>query len=1192
MAENVPQTVEVPVPLELFGSLVTEMNPSDLPEGISPDCQDIVYFPGGVSSRPCMRRWLSGLPAGTTITYEKTFVTPAGLPLNLILTSDGKFWSQNTQVPPYTPVQIGRVTAGSYASSVTAFGKELIAFHNNVSGTDIPRTYDGQYFDRATQCGPGSPPVLSNVIIPSSNMTLNAGVVGPSIVSIVTSGLQYFGGPGRGYYTYTTLDVVVNSTDILYTGQSVTISGNSYATFNGLMGYIQSILGNTVVIGGTGTQFFMPESGNGGNLTVTSNVTAIRNNNQVSITTANRHGLQKGYQAQISNMTDSIVGGIISSVVINNENTPGVATVTTTTPHGLLPNNLVNLLGIPGIVVGGGIASATIAGEVATIVTNVAHNLSIGALIVVSGMTPTSLNGQFPVLSIPSPTSFTFTDVDINAIGAGAGTVTLSWIPNTAGLLENNYTVVSAPTPTTFQVQVSYTDGTWAGGTVTFSWNGIFYVTSIIDPNNFTYQQYGPNASSTVIGLVTPYSQISPGIHQCVLLFQTRQGFIPAPSPSVQFVANGGQYLNVTNIALGPPNIIARYLAFTGSGGDNFFYIPIPAFASGIMVSTSTAIYDNTTTSVILDFSDNTLFDSLAIDIPGNNLFGMAVLGPCLGVDSYTSRATWWGWNNSISNLLNLGFEGGYPSGVLTQPLGWDVISPGGILETANADFGMDWVITGTGLNRGDGLIIQSAYQDEDGIAILQPSTSYTLSIRIEAISLLGGDGGTVKVDFYSATAGQLAVASIPINILQSNHTPAFFSVNFSASTPVTIPIDTKFRVYLDGAGNGTQISLDEIQIYPTLVPTTPNFLFSYINFPESLDMRTGVLGGADDPTPIQATFKWRDSFLFLTQSKLHEASNLDKYEPNNWLVREISNNCGACGPRACSTGENFSVWVSSPSSTPPVGRGLYIHTGGNVYKISQEIQPNFDAINPDFQSSIWVCNDSVTRRIYVGVPVSGATAPNMIYVLDYRELDTASEIAMKPPIHISFSGKMICSDLSRKWAPWNVSANCGDIIYVPGVGPEFCVGGGNGQAPGISSGFANSYWFDTTLLTDQDYGQVVPYYDTYFFINHQAEQSMGVGLHRKLYKRYAAYVTGVGQFQLTPFANGLSNPWPPAPLWPLNLAQGYDIGDGLNVSTERCSFRIASLPFNGQTDNSFLIGKLIITLSQEPISPIRFGAV
>ena len=35
-------------PIEIFGGLVTDMSPADLPHGVSPDCQDVVFGNGGV----------------------------------------------------------------------------------------------------------------------------------------------------------------------------------------------------------------------------------------------------------------------------------------------------------------------------------------------------------------------------------------------------------------------------------------------------------------------------------------------------------------------------------------------------------------------------------------------------------------------------------------------------------------------------------------------------------------------------------------------------------------------------------------------------------------------------------------------------------------------------------------------------------------------------------------------------------------------------------------------------------------------------------------------------------------------------------------------------------------------------------------------------------------------------------------
>jgi hypothetical protein len=1187
MAENVQRSIEVPVPLQLFGSLVTEMNAADLPEGTSPDNQDVVFTPGAVASRPCLHKWLLGLPSGTTITYEKTFITPKRVNLNLILTSDGQFWVQDTSNPPYLPQLLGNVAPGSYANSVTAFGKELITFNDNLSGTDIPRTYDGEFFDRATQYGPGAPPLISNVILPAVNMTTTPTTSGVSISTIHQSNPVFVHGE---LLHYSTLEVTTVTPHGLSVGDYVVITGSSEPDFN-TDGTVPFVLDEYTFKVNCILSIEDPPA-TGGTVTATSGISLVRSLNTVTCSTVTAHSLLKGFQVQISGMDDSVVGGSITQIVIDNENNPGVATVTTAQPHGLVPQNIVNILNVNNAVVGGAISGMKRSANVVTASTNTNNGLSIGAYVTISGVSDDTFNGLFLVSGIISPNIFTYDQVDVDkVVSAPSGTVSLNWIPNTPGLLENYYTVITSPTTTTFEIQVSYNDGTWTSGKVTFSWNGIFYVTNIISPTSFQYQQYGPNATTTQTGIVTPHSQIAPGTHQCVVLFETRMGYVTAPSPPVQFIANGSQYLYASNIPLGPPNVVKRYLAFTGSGGNNFFYIPVPAFVNGITVSTSTAIVDNTTTNLLMDFSDNTLFDSIAIDIKGNNLFQMAVLGRPLSVAKYASRSAWYGMKNYVPNFLNLGFEGGYISGDMGTPLGWTVVTPGGVLQSGNADFGYCWAITGSGTTGAmDGEITQSAYQDAYGIPIFNSGIDYTVEVYLSLVSGSTSSGGIV-IDLYSPSLNTVyCQATIPASTIPASG--KFFSVDFGAELPFPIAPDTVLRVYGFNLPSGTTIGVDEIEFYPTDHPDVPKFLYSYVNSPESLDSLTGVLGAADDTTPIQTYFEYRDSFLFLTCLKLHETNDLAGYEPSEWRVREISSNCGACSPNSCSTGENFSVWMTSPSSYPPVGRGLYIYTGGQVYKLSQEIQPDFDAITKGYQKTIWVTNDAVTRRIYIGVPYSGATAPNRIYVMDYREMDSALQIAEKPPIHISFSGKMICSDLSRKWTKWNIQANCGGIIYVPTIGLQFCVGSGNGQTPGLASGFATSYWFDLNKYTDDDYGQVSPYYTTYFFINHEMEMNMQVGAHRKLYKRYAAYITGVGRFQLTPYANELANPWPSPPIWPLQITQAFDIGDGLNVSTERCAFKIASVPVIGQTDNSFNLAKFIPTLCQEPVSPIRFGAV
>ena len=78
-----PIVPDVQVGLSVFGSLVTEMASPDLPEGLSPDNQDVVFYPGGVQSRPCLHKRALAFTAGTSVTFAKTYLQPNGKQLNI-----------------------------------------------------------------------------------------------------------------------------------------------------------------------------------------------------------------------------------------------------------------------------------------------------------------------------------------------------------------------------------------------------------------------------------------------------------------------------------------------------------------------------------------------------------------------------------------------------------------------------------------------------------------------------------------------------------------------------------------------------------------------------------------------------------------------------------------------------------------------------------------------------------------------------------------------------------------------------------------------------------------------------------------------------------------------------------------------------------------------------------------------------
>ena len=70
----------IDAPLDLFGGLVTDMAAADLPQGVSPDCQDVAFLSGGVKTRPGLAPVFSPIVSAgggnPTVNYLKTYTQP------------------------------------------------------------------------------------------------------------------------------------------------------------------------------------------------------------------------------------------------------------------------------------------------------------------------------------------------------------------------------------------------------------------------------------------------------------------------------------------------------------------------------------------------------------------------------------------------------------------------------------------------------------------------------------------------------------------------------------------------------------------------------------------------------------------------------------------------------------------------------------------------------------------------------------------------------------------------------------------------------------------------------------------------------------------------------------------------------------------------------------------------------------
>jgi hypothetical protein len=880
---------------------------------------------------------------------------------------------------------------------------------------------------------------------------------------------------------------------------------------------------------------------------------------------------------------------IIQSIVIDNETAPGLALVTTTQPHGLAPEEYVSIVGVePGAVAN--IASAEWSAGTTTLTTQTSHNLNIGSVFQVgsvgtaTGGTTFSFNGTFVAQEIPSPDQviyaqvpITATDPDVINATPNTGNIVIAWpVPDTP--TPSYFQVESAPSPTTFYVPISYSDGTWTTGTVGFAWEGTFYVTNVISPTQFQYQQYGPNGSTTAIGTVTPYGQAAPGFHLMRETFLTRQGSVLKSGPFVKFIANGGQYLQIDNLTIGSGNIVARILEFTGADGADFFYLPIPAQINGQVVSTATQINDNTTTSVLLDFSDNSLFAGLATSIPGNDLIAQIVLDGALGFGQYATRLITYGQRNRIQNFLNPGFDGGYMPSAPLVPSGWTVgANPGTLAGNPALPPSSAWLINAAAGAGPSGVLSQTAYLDAYGNPILTGNTPYSLRVWLQPSAI------DPNLNFYVVISSVSTgfTSSAVINGAAMSTAGSFVQANFSATMPLAIPEDMLLTIYATSASNNRTVLVDEQSIIYSQTPYLDGDLFgSYGNNEEGIDGVTGKFGPVTDTRKVMDFGVMRETFYMLTQEpsgRLHETTDNGTTEPSGWQVNEVGANCGALSAfsltksqaddTAASGGEEWMAWASLS--------GARIFGGSYPDKISQEIQPDWAQINPAAALTVWSVNDPVERALYFGVPRGTSTAPSHILFMSYRQLDSAQSIAGSPPFRVSFSGKLIATDNSRKWSLWNMSMNGAALMYREAGTLSLVLGGGNGATPG-AGGFGNVYTLNPNKYTDDDYGLVQSYYYTYGFVNRGAEQQLQVGSHQKGFFGVLATVTWPAGTMLVQVA-----PNNPANIWPLscertvsqpNIDLQWGYGGIIIARGSRFFLKFSSVPLPGQTDNAYNI--------------------
>jgi hypothetical protein len=810
-------------------------------------------------------------------------------------------------------------------------------------------------------------------------------------------------------------------------------------------------------------------------------------------------------------------------------------------------------------------AGASENGFLVTITTSAPHGLSAGQSVTISGVGVAGYNGTFPVVTVLSSTQFTY-------------------IAGASGLAASGGGTAASATAT---IQTSAPHGFVTGQLVTIAgvgvtaYNGTFAVTGVPDAAHFTVTAATGGLAASGGGTASAAGSIDAGVHQVCVIFQTRQGYLTAPSPATSWTASGGKRAVVTNIPVGPGNVVARILCFTGAGGASFFYttggIGRAGASTGELFSGNMVIADNTTTSAVVDFSDAILLAGTNVD----SLFRLVELGDCAGVIDYSQRLFWWGERNKMNNWVNLGFDGGFTGPSFPHyPLGWTpdpVFAPGGTDEQNFVVWGAAYSIVGNGTTPVRGMMTQSAVSDTLGAPRIQANTDYTIRARCAANATLAQ--GTLHIHLFSQSAG-INTPGLQLTAAQLTTRYAEYSAQLTAPL-AAIPSDLVLRIYADGTPtlNG-QFYVDSIEIFPTAQPVNASLVrASRAEDPESYDGIDGLLSVAENNgQAIRAAFKLRERLYFVKEHSLHVTQDDGTSEPSLWSVAEISRRVGTPSVRGVGIGED---WVVIAHRT-----GLYIFNGGEPIKISQEIQPTWNQINWQYGHTLWVTVDTQERRIFAGVPLGSATSPNKILMLDYRDLDDAADIAGRPPVNITLTGRKTANDNTRKWSPWSVAANsCALIERSDGTAAVAFGGGSPGAGGGGPAG--KIYQLNPAQLSDD--GVAIPaYYTTHFFPERAVEQSLGLGAHRKLFSYLTLFVEGAGNLSLTSFTDSLSAPQTQQPL-PLSSPAAKDLELPINVLGERVAFQIAvSPPGAPQPGAWFRLQKFTPSLRTDPWAPVR----
>lgn len=675
----------------------------------------------------------------------------------------------------------------------------------------------------------------------------------------------------------------------------------------------------------------------------------------------------------------------------------------------------------------------------------------------------------------------------------------------------------------------------------------------LIDPgplavgSNSANPIYGNSGGGYITIIGSTVVTIQPGTRRGVVFFITRNGYYTKPSPYLQFtVTQNSNYILVSNIPVGPPEVIARGLAFTEAGqndapGASYYTLPNPVqFVYNGVTYTSSSLFinDNTTTTAKVTFTDFALLEGEEIDIQGNDLFNMIELGDAAWCGHYAQRSVWGRVRTQVPNFVNMSFDGGYnpnPGGAIA-PLGWSIVAGSAGLAGStllnSPIYGNSYYIQNTtGITQAVlGQIYQSAYQDQSLISIIQPNTTYSVRVTVRTPS--SATAGSLyiflqrydPVNGFGQVYGQYILPCSSMTSSMATYSGTLLTIPFTGQ----IPSDLVLAVYAEALPNNGDIEIDRITVYPTIQPTDLSGVYlSYRDNPEAIDGVTARIATDNvNQQPANGAFLMHGRYYILKENSMGFISDSPNQEPSNWNpYEEVSNVAGACGIFAYDFGEEWAIMANQS--------GLFAFNGGAPTPIQLEVPALWGSINWSAAQCMVVRNDFPNRRIYIACPMStpnqflplepvnvNPTANNVVIMLNWMGIPTIEGLMTSEGMHVTIMGKLTTLDMRRKYSPWTIATPYMGFIKRSELFSEmaFCAGDQSSQISTLGS---------ITLGADNG----VPFLSTYmtygFVDSKKAESNPMFGFWNKRFVLWDLLLNGNGNLTCKFFQNTPSAPYP-----------------------------------------------------------------